>query len=485
MASVAELILRIQGKDEASASINDADQAVKQLARTLENTQAPSAGLTKSLYEVGEAGGNAEQGMRGLADIASYASEQLGLPLGPLQENAAALADLGGGVEAVLKGFPSLFAQISTAIPLILAKAAAWWAVAVATIAANAPIIAIIAGIALLAAGVILLIRHWDTIVEKVPLLGTAMDAVKNALLSAWGFIQGIFEDLEGAFNFMLDFVKEHWPEIAVLISGPFAPIVLLATDAFGVRSAIEDAIDFMLEFVKKYWPEIAVLISGPFFPIVALATDAFGVRTALQNAMTATKDFVAARIGDIVGFFTGLPGSITATFSELLTSATGIGSTIADGIVTGLKTITSKIGEIAGALKTALRGAIQIALDWLADNVRIDVPGFDPPGPGSIPGFSWGFPQINLPGLKDGMWKVPGFGSGDIFPALLQPGEMVVPRGPAEQLRNGGMGGSVTMNFYGPTNSRELRAALDEWLAEQAGAGAVQHGVVMPGWSR
>jgi hypothetical protein len=42
-------------------------------------------------------------------------------------------------------------------------------------------------------------------------------------------------------------------------------------------------------------------------------------------------------------------------------------------------------------------------------------------------------------------MWDVPGpAGAGDIVPAMLSPGEMVIPAGPAERIRSGeGFGGT------------------------------------------
>jgi hypothetical protein len=40
---------------------------------------------------------------------------------------------------------------------------------------------------------------------------------------------------------------RSHWPEIATLLSGPFAPLVALATDGFGVRDKLIDAFKAVL----------------------------------------------------------------------------------------------------------------------------------------------------------------------------------------------------------------------------------------------
>lgn len=60
--------------------------------------------------------------------------------------------------------------------------------------------------------------------------------------------VKTVSEDVVGAFQAILDFGKEHWPEIVTIISGPFFPLVALATDAFGIRSAIVGAFDAILE---------------------------------------------------------------------------------------------------------------------------------------------------------------------------------------------------------------------------------------------
>src|SRR6185312_3776319 len=47
---------------------------------------------------------------------------------------------------------------------------------------ANAPIIAIAAVIAALVLGIVELVKHWDEITQKFPILGQAADAVKKGL---------------------------------------------------------------------------------------------------------------------------------------------------------------------------------------------------------------------------------------------------------------------------------------------------------------
>lgn len=169
-------------------------------------------------------------------------------------------------------------------------------------------------------------------------------DDIIAAFKEIWEKVEPLvtaFKDgVVGAFNAVVGWAKEHWPEIATILSGPFAPIVLLATDAFGVRSALTGAFNAVLDFGKDHWPEIATLISGPFAPIVLLATDAFGVRSKLLGALTEMKDKVSGWIGDIVQFFKDLPGKILGALGSLGDLLWDKGRDLIQGFIDGMKSL-------------------------------------------------------------------------------------------------------------------------------------------------
>lgn len=268
------------------------------------------------LFETAEAGGNAEQALRGVSDITGFLGDQFGLQIGPLGEWSGALAQVGGGVEALLKGGPALVGQLKSLPGAIVPAVAGTWsyvtallAQAAAFIVANAPIILIVGGIALLVAGIILLVKNWDTITEKVPILGTAFEAVKNVVL-------GIKDKVLGALQAIPDFLRDHWPEIAVLISGPFAPIVILATDGFGIRSALIGAFTDVLEFLR------------------------------------------------------GLPG-------DVLNAATEIGKAMLNGLKEGLSGTVGFVAEVGNALLSALKSMVnQFIIDPINSALEFHIGG-------------------------------------------------------------------------------------------------------------
>jgi uncharacterized protein YejL (UPF0352 family) len=97
-----------------------------------------------------------------------------------------------------------------------------------------------------------------------------------------------------------------------------------------GTWNAIKTGAQAVLNFFRSNWPIIATLISGPFAPLVALATNAFGVRTAIEEAFRKIKTFVGDRVGDIVTFVTGIPDKISGVGPALTKAFTGLGSALA-----------------------------------------------------------------------------------------------------------------------------------------------------------
>ncbi len=95
------------------------------------------------------------------------------------------------GNEALLKGAPAFLSSMGAMTASTWAQVTALYAQAAAWVAANAPLLIIIGTIALVAAGVYLLVQHWDTITEKVPILGAAFEAVKGAIQGFVGFVTG------------------------------------------------------------------------------------------------------------------------------------------------------------------------------------------------------------------------------------------------------------------------------------------------------
>lgn len=165
--------------------------------------------------------------------------------------------------------------------------------------------------------------------------------------------------------------------------SETFRTIVIGVWDA--VRGAVVAFVDFftttlpnafrsVLNWLRAHWPIIATIISGPFAPLVLLATDAFGIRSKLIGAMS-------------------------ALLGAAKDKAKAIGSGIKDGIVNAVSGLGS---ALAGIIRGAINGWVTILRGF-----GFSFGGFDPPGPGSIPGFDFhpfaGLPYLDRGGIMPG----------------------------------------------------------------------------------
>lgn len=211
----------------------------------------------------------------------------------------------------------------------------------------------------------------WANVTAHIALAAAALVAYAPLILLAVGV--GL---LVAAVILLIKHWDEIWPKIKEI--------------AVGVLTALRDVFVFFKEWVIEHWRQIAFGILAVLFPPGAglfLIITHFGE----------IRDFVMGVVNSIVEFVGGLPGRITALIGAMFESALGFGRAIKDGIVSGIQEIAGSVEDIAGAIRNALKGAINSALRWAHDNISISVPGFNPPGPGSIPGFDWNFPLIQL----------------------------------------------------------------------------------------
>jgi len=381
-------------------------------------------------------------------------------------------------------------------VPAFAALAIAAGTAAVGVIATVAPFVAVGVAIAAVVAAIYLLITHWNDVtaavgnflemIKGIPVLGEIVSALQTLIQAKIESIIALFQGIIQIGKDIITFFKDvfsgdwsaAWEDIKKLGTDALKALVTYVTTIFnidiikallgfipwdGMKKGMGDLwtnFTGMLTSIKDWaighWPEIATILSGPFAPLVALATDGFGVRTALQDAMTAVKIFVGARVDDIVGFFTGLPGRVTATLGSLLTAATSIGTTIKDGIIAGIQAVGGLAGDIANSIKRALvdmiNGVIQQLNDAIPDSIGWGPVSFDiSPNP---------IPPIAL--AKGGIVTKPTL-------ALLgeHGDEAVIPLG-----RGVGMGGGTTeihMHVQG--------SILSERDIERVIADALRHG--------
>lgn len=149
---------------------------------------------------------------------------------------------------------------------------------------------------------------------------------------------------------------------------------------AFGriFSNTLPEAFGSAISWLRNHWPAIATIIAGPFAPIVAAATGAFGIRSALTGAFGAIKSAVAGIVDDIVGFFAGLPGRLASIGARA-------GAALVGALKSAINSVVGQINHVIGRVNSALSFSVNTHLPGIG-TIHIDSPNIP-----SIPGLASG----------------------------------------------------------------------------------------------
>lgn len=417
MANQQVLTFVMKAVDESKDALSHVERGLDDVKDSAEKAAKEVGEVGHKLYDTAEAGGNAEQALRGASDIMVFMGEQFGVQLGPMQQWSAALADVGGGVEAVLKGGPEFIKQMGAWAAATWAQVTALYAQAAAWVAANAPLLIIIGTIALLVAGVILAIKYWDEITAKIPILGQAVDAIKAKLNEFTGWItgsfvpavQGIYDAISKAVGDAIAFVQQHWDEIRAIIEPALQALVVIIETQVNLWKV---AIETVLGVIKGIVDVFMGVFTGDW-----------------DRAWGGVKQIVDSVWNGIKGTIETVIGAIKK-LAPLMKEA---GSALLDAFWEGMKGIGGKLEEviesigkgIANGVIAIVNQAINMINDMIPDKIALT-----------------GLPDIDLP--DNPIPNIPALARGGIVtrPTLALVGEAgpeaVIPLNPSSP---GGMG--------------------------------------------
>jgi len=255
------------------------------------------------------------------------------------------------------------------------------------------------------------------------------------------------FENIQTAVATTVQFFIDNWDKINKVV-GPmidqFVNVVTTAVDTIklvlgividllgGDFSGAWDKTKELLETVTDFWKDT---IANAFDFIKGLAGLALDAGKALFDALLEGAQNLWTET--IWPWIKGLPGEM----KDLLIGGGGslwdAGSELGKQLLKGLGNALGKTAGFAGDVASAVLKAVKNVLNtYVIDKINRGLE-FSIPVP-FAPDIHINPPDI--PRLARGMFKVPGpAGAGDIFPAMLSPGEMVVPAPIAERIRAGG----------------------------------------------
>ncbi len=267
---------------------------------------------------------------------------------------AGAASTAASWVASAATTIASWVAMGASAVANAAVSTAAWLADAAAATAAfiaeNAAMLGIGIAIVALVAGIVWLVTHWSQ----------AWAAIKAVASEAWHFLQavfapvvsffaGIFDAVEGVVTGVIDWISSHWELILAILTGPIGLAILFVKDHF---HEIADIVSGVVSAVVGYFESLPGRVIGGLERIIGLFRD---------HIIQPLHDFIYGWGENTVLFFLGLPDRIISALGSLVgkvaTFFEGIGKGIVSAIVRGIEAIAGDIGKaLTGAVTSAIK---------------------------------------------------------------------------------------------------------------------------------
>lgn len=223
--------------------------------------------------------------------------------------------------------------------------------------------------------------KAWDgakKIVEGAVHAWTALiklelEAVRVAALALGNAaLDGLSAGLTAAKNW----VKKNWPEIATIISGPFAPIVALATNSFGIRDALEDAFKRLIKAAAGWATDLGSSIKkNTVDALVGIGVQAWGVINNIGEVIAGFANTIAgwgegianriksAVVSTLVGI--GLDAwhvidNIGSVIGDEARTIKGWGENIIHGIASGVTDAAKELWDAVSGIFDKLPGVVK-----------------------------------------------------------------------------------------------------------------------------
>ena len=250
--------------------------------------------------------------------------------------------------------FKLFAAAMAIAVPVVFALAAAHTAQATAATAAAvaegvalAPVLAISAAIALLILGIVELVKHWDDVTARFPIVGQASDALKAKFEEFTVWVTGTFvpavkniaDTVADAVRTAVAFVQDHWDEI---------------------RAVIEPAIQALKLIIQYEWDQIRVIFETVLGVIKGIVDVFMGVFTGdWERAWNGVKEIVGSVWDGIKGVIENAIGLIKGLAGLIFDAGMALGGALLDGLKQALSATAGFAGDVAGAVLQAVKSVV------------------------------------------------------------------------------------------------------------------------------
>lgn len=218
-----------------------------------------------------------------------------------------------------------------------------------AFIAENAATLGIVAGIALLVAGIIYLATHWRQVWDVIKhIFDDAVSFIK-AHLSILAEIIGTI--LLGPLGFLVAYIATHWNTVKHLTEDLWHDVTSIFDD---LVHDISSLVSTVVDFVRSHWELLAEILAtvllGPVgFLIAFIAThwDEF-------------KNLTSSLVDNVVHFFETLPGRIMSAIAALPGELLSFGAHIISMFAAGIRSAAG------GVLSGAMHDVMSVVSDFI-----------------------------------------------------------------------------------------------------------------------
>jgi hypothetical protein len=202
-------------------------------------------------------------------------------------------------------------------------------------------------------------------------------EEIIDALVGAWEFVKDKISPLiewfrtaiPNAIAAVVDWIKDNWPLILAIITGPIGLAVKFIIDNWDkIKEGIRNAIEAVRRFVTEGFNRIRTTITNLISRIRDFVVDGF--RTLKDRALgfvTDLREGISERITAIVDFVKGLPGRIVSGLGNLGGTLKDKGREMIQGFLDGATNLLKNIGRflldrIPGWIRSPFEKALGIS---------------------------------------------------------------------------------------------------------------------------
>ena len=229
-------------------------------------------------------------------------------------------------------------------------------------------------------------------------IIGTVVKAIGIVVRTYFTIIRTVITTV---LNVVRAIVTRVWTGIRVVVSAVVRVVSRVVGNAFqNIRSVVTSVMNTVRSVISRVWNAIKSTVtsvvngvrnavSKGFNTIKRVVGDVMGsLRGLASKGINAMKSAVTSGLTTVVNFVKGVPRRVLALAGSFLNAGRTVGGKVIGGIMDGLRAAGGYVSNLAGSIKSAINGALNLPF-----TIR---------GPGPLPDFT-------IPAFARGTNNAPG----------------------------------------------------------------------------